>query len=232
MGESKKWSGYGEQPVTSRMKDLTGHHYGRWEVLKFLGRPNGTFALWACRCGLCLKEFEVRSGNLKVGRSYGCSHCTSQRLHTTHGKSRDPRYAAWRDMLGRCYNPKTRSYPLYGGRGITVCDAWRGEDGLTNFLNQVGERPGVGYSLDRVNVDGNYEPGNVRWATDTEQMRNRRDSLKLTLNGKTLGAMEWSERLGIKRVTIGSRLRNGWDDKTTLTTPVQTKFRNKNLPTK
>jgi hypothetical protein len=89
-----------------------------------------------------------------------------------HGKSHSPEYQAWRDMKYRCYNPNVKSYKYYGARGIKVCDQWR--NSFTKFLEDVGERPGKGYSLDRIDNAGNYEPGNVRWETQENQMRNTR----------------------------------------------------------
>jgi len=89
-----------------------------------------------------------------------------------HGKSHSPEYQAWRDMKYRCYNPNVKSYKYYGARGIKVCDQWR--NSFTKFLEDVGERPDKGYSLDRIDNAGNYEPGNVRWETQENQMRNTR----------------------------------------------------------
>lgn len=102
---------------------------------------------------------------------------------TVHGaqksSGRDPRYARWSNIKQRCYNPNNPAYEYYGARGIAVCDRWRfGEDGVSAFecfLHDIGPSPGEGYSLDRVDTDGHYDPSNVRWATAVEQRRNRRD---------------------------------------------------------
>ena len=92
-------------------------------------------------------------------------------FYATHGLSQSPEHAAWRDMKSRCMNPKVKCYPRYGGRGVTVCDRWMT---FENFLADMGPRPGAGYSIERNNSDGNYEPSNCRWATKLEQSRNRR----------------------------------------------------------
>lgn len=90
-----------------------------------------------------------------------------------HGWAKTPTYVTWKSMAGRCYDPRNASYPLYGGRGITVCERWR--DDFLNFLADMGERPSLDHSIDRIDGDGNYEPGNCRWATRAEQNANRKD---------------------------------------------------------
>lgn len=105
-------------------------------------------------------------------------------FNTKHGHSRSgrqtPEYFAWRNMLNRCYNEGVDSFPLYGGRGIAVCERWQGERGFENFLADMGPRPSAQHSIDRRESDGNYEPDNCRWATRIEQARNRR-TVKLTI---------------------------------------------------
>jgi len=128
--------------------------------------------------------------------------------HTKHGSKVSPTYATWRAMLARCENPKHPAFAHYGGRGIAVCEQWRA---FENFLSDMGEKP-IGTSLDRFpNRDGNYEPSNCRWATPTEQQRNR-DDVKLSINlaNEIMGRLEHGEkehsidaRLGVERSTVG-----------------------------
>src|SRR6185503_1392339 len=125
-----------------------------------------------------------------------------------HGYSHSPNYQAWRDMIQRCTNTKKPLYKNYGGRGITVCDRWLND--ISAFIEDVGLRPSKEYSLERINNSGNYEPGNVRWATRKEQARNKRNNHLVTINGTSLTIAEWSERSGIKVGTMLIRIHLGW----------------------
>ena len=98
----------------------------------------------------------------------------SGQFRVTHGLSKHELYPTWHNMIARCTDPARPDYQRYGGRGIGVCARWVGPDGLASFIADVGQRPGPGHSLDRIDNDGNYEPGNVRWATRQEQVSNRR----------------------------------------------------------
>ena len=128
--------------------------------------------------------------------------------------SKHPLHRIWRSMRQRCVNPNDPRYPKYGARGIKVCARW---DSFQDFVDDVGTRPsGVGkggralYSLDRINNDGDYEPGNVRWATAKEQARNASYNRLLTSNGETLLLCEWAERLGVQPTAISARIKSGW----------------------
>jgi hypothetical protein len=116
-------------------------------------------------------------------------------------------YAAWWAMVNRCSNPKHPDWPNYGGRGITVSDRWR--QSFESFLDDMGPRPAAGYSLDRINNDGPYAPGNCRWATKREQARNMRTNTWLELDGQRKLTDEWAEVLGMSERTIYRRLRAG-----------------------
>lgn len=110
-------------------------------------------------------------------------------------------------MHRRCDTPSVRSYPRYGGRGIRVCERWKS---FLNFLRDMGPRPSPLHSIERTDNDGNYEPSNCKWATASEQARNRSTSRKVTALGETRSLAEWSERLGVSRETIAMRLDLGW----------------------
>ena len=124
-----------------------------------------------------------------------------------------PEYRSWRHMIQRC-----ASHPAYQGRGITVCERWRT---YANFLADMGPRPSLDHSLDRVDNDGNYEPSNCRWASAKEQQRNTRSNRLLTFNGQTKCLMDWALSLGVKFNTLHERLRRGWSVERTLTTSIQ-----------
>ena len=122
-------------------------------------------------------------------------------------KTRSPEYNAWRMMRRRCYDKGYKSQPLYEARGITVCDEWR--NNYEAFLRDMGTRPGPGYSLDRINNDEGYNPTNCRWATQQQQINNRSNTLRETINGETHTLMEWAILRGIKYQTILIRYKAG-----------------------
>ncbi len=118
-----------------------------------------------------------------------------------------PLRSLYNAMLQRCYNPKRRCYPQWGGRGIRVCDRWLAS--FEAFCQDVEPRPSLAHSLDRIDVDGHYEPGNCRWATPSEQAHNRTDSRRVTINGKTQSFAAWVRALGISLNSAHARLRRG-----------------------
>lgn len=146
-------------------RDFTGYRAGTWTVISEAGFRGGRTMKWLARC-VCGKE-KIQTSNA-IPRWKGRCLCTGGRPKYGH-----PLYGTWANMKHRCMSPKSKNYPLYGGRGITVCERWLGKDGLQNFIADVGERP-PGTTLDRINPNGNYEPTNVRWATAKEQMNNQR----------------------------------------------------------
>lgn len=125
-----------------------------------------------------------------------------------HGGWGTPTYKIWEKMLARCRNQNNKGYPRYGGRGITVCERWAD---FSNFLADMGERP-EGLSLDRINVNGNYEPGNCRWATAKEQALNRRDNVRVVYEGREMTVREAADLSGLGYMTIRSRMKRGWPE--------------------
>ncbi len=130
-----------------------------------------------------------------------------------------PLAAVWRSMIARCHSPQHKAYRFYGARGVVVCPRWR--DDFLAFKADVGMQP-EGMELDRFpDPCGNYEPGNVRWATRRNNQRNRRNTIKATINGVTKAAVEWLEQTGIKYGTFWKRLDLGWTPEEAVTTPIR-----------
>ena len=128
---------------------------------------------------------------------------------------RSPTYIAWRAMIQRCEYERHKSFEVYGGAGVLVCARWHS---FELFLKDVGERPSRKFSLDRFpNREGNYEPGNVRWATSREQAQNRKSNHLISFGGETLPLIEWARKLGIKRTMLSMRIREGWSIERALT---------------
>ena len=121
-------------------------------------------------------------------------------------------YTIWQGIKRRCYKETCKAYPRYGGRGIKVSDRWLGEHGFENFLADMGNRPSKKHSIDRIDVNGNYEPSNCRWATDLEQGEHRRSNVYLTYNGETHKIADWARILGVTYHTIHKRYRRHKDD--------------------
>lgn len=190
--------------------------YGSWRVLGELTQKHGRLAaLCQCKCGA---KIWVRVQHLRGGKTSGCHTCTRGGM-LSHGESRNPAYRCWHSMFLRCYNKSHVSYQAYGGRGILVAEEWRGESGLLRFLEHVGPRPSAQHTIDRIDNNGHYEPGNVRWATRTEQARNRSDSHYVTANGQTLIVADWAKNMGVAPAVIHSRIKRGWSEEKAVTTP-------------
>jgi hypothetical protein len=123
-------------------------------------------------------------------------------------KQRMTEYAAWNNMKNRCLNPNVKAYKDYGGRGIKVCDRWI--QSFENFINDMGKKPSPSHSIDRIDYNGNYEPSNCRWLLRSMQNLNKRNNRVLTIDGITDTVTGHAKRVGINRVTVGTRLIRGW----------------------
>ena len=204
-------------------ESLVGETFERLAVIAMAPLKNRQ-AMCICQCE-CGEIVEVAAGSLRSGatRSCGCLNreATANRTRT-HGMSHTPEYYAWGAIQSRCYNPNTESYPIYGGRGIRVSPEWLGRTGFETFLKDMGLRPSIDHSIDRINPNGDYTPENCRWATKLEQARNKRNNLTMTLYGETKTVVEWSEITGISYRTLRARRRRMTDEEA-LTKPVAQK---------
>lgn len=206
--------------------DLTGQRFGRLTAIQRHAdriSPNGSArTMWLCRCD-CGKEAIVNAGHLRCGKTRSCGCLIPESLSArrkTHGGSYTVEYRNWRGMLTRCYNRNNPAYPNYGGRGITVCDAWR--QSFSQFLEDMGERPSSGASVDRMDNDGPYSPQNCRWSTHLQQANNRRSNRIISVFGQTRTVMEWSRVTGISRRSIVARIdRFGWSPERAVSQPTQ-----------
>lgn len=172
--------------------------------------------IFICDCG---SDHISTLNNVKRGNTKFCLDCSKKRkskLHKTHGhsmsrKDKDPLghkcYYTWQAMKRRCYYEKDNRFSEYGGRGIVVCDRWKYS--YENFLEDMG-LPNDNDSIERIDVNGNYEPLNCKWIPISEQSSNRRNNRNITAFGKTMILTEWAKETGIKRETIARRLNAGW----------------------
>lgn len=186
--------------------DLVGQTFGRLVVIELIGRGDHC-TFWKCRCD-CGKEIRARSHSLRGGSHRSCG-CVPHNLAHGHARNhkRTREYVAWLNMRQRCTDPNTNSYERYGGRGIRVCDRWTAS--FEAFLEDMGVKPGVGYSIDRIDNDGNYEPGNCRWASPTEQRRNMSSNHIVEIEGHPYALSEACERLGLKYNNVRTRILRG-----------------------
>ena len=191
--------------MTARL-DITGQKFGKLTAVKFSHRHNSKlFWEFICDCGNTHKA-AIAQVRCKNTNSCGCLH---KETITKHGMWNSLEYRSYQGMLQRCSNPNNTGYKDYGGRGITVCGRWLGKDGFTNFLEDIGYKPSQEYSIDRINVNGNYSKENCKWATPKEQANNRRTNIRVTFNEKDITISEFARVHNIKpNVLLGRMARN------------------------
>lgn len=208
-------------PKPSGMEVGERHH--RLTAVSFVRRNKRRSAIWKFQCE-CGNTHEVEATYVRIGntKSCGClkreARAANGRANATHGKAGSPIYKVWRRMITRCTNPNVDTFKNYGGRGISVCKLWR--ESFEAFYADMGDRPSKDHSIDRINNDGNYEPGNVQWSTRKEQARNKRKNRIVIVNGASMTLAEAVEKSGLKYNVVLMRLCSGWSVERALGTPV------------
>ncbi len=214
--------------VRSRISIAPGSRYGYLTVMGELpprlnehGKP---LRMIQCMCD-CGATKAIPIHPLTHGNTVSCG-CFKRgfaiRMNTTHGGASDPAYHCWHSMIYRCGSSTYHGYHNYGGRGIRVCERWQS---FNAFLEDMGPRPSPRYSIDRIDNDGNYEPGNCRWATRKQQHRNTRYNRMITHDGVTKCLTDWAASTGLSISSLRYRLNSGWPTKLALTLPPYTRFK-------
>ena len=203
-------------------KDLTGKKFNMLTVQSF-AYIKESHAYWNCICD-CGKTSVVCGSRLISNRTRSCGclgpGLSRTRNATQNGASKTRLYRLLYGMRDRCYNKNGKDYKNYGGRGIRICDEWlQNPNTFIQWANDNGYKNGL--SIDRINVNGNYEPNNCRWVSAKTQANNRRSNLIITFEGKTMSAAEWCELKGWNRHVIPERLRKGWSLERAMTTPLR-----------
>lgn len=214
--------------MLKKQTNLTGKRFERLVVLSLHHRDKNHKAYYLCECD-CGNEVIIRGSHLTDGSTKSCGCYRTDTcykmimLNTTHMLSHTKLYRVWRSMIHRCYNPKCRAFKDYGSRNIKICDEWKND--FVVFYNWAMKN---GYednmTIDRINVNGNYEPSNCRWVNMLIQGNNRRNNHYITYNGTTHTLTEWSRILGINDTTLFSRICGcKWSIERAFTTPVRKK---------
>lgn len=197
-----------------------GKQFGKWtqvgasfKVRELPRRKTRTWAVCQCDCG---RVEVLQLDNLRGGGSAKCKAC-SNAGHVTHGMYRSGEYRVYIGMIARCHNPDRPGYEGYGGRGIRVCERWL--ESFQNFYADMGPRPMAKYEIDRIDNDGNYEPGNCRWTTRKINARNTRSTRRVEYLGQKMAISAVAELAGVSEPLVRSRIERGWSAEQAATLP-------------
>jgi hypothetical protein len=208
--------------LLNKREDLTGRKFNKLTVIEPINKDKKYEYKWKCLCD-CGNYCIVSASSLKTGHTKSCGclqgehHCDS-----SHIEGRTRLYRIWTNIKQRCLNANNKAYKNYGQRGITICKEW--EQSYNSFKQwSLDNGYADNLSIDRIDVNGNYEPSNCRWVNFKTQANNTRVNKLITFNGETLTLAQWRDKMGFKRGVIEYRLQKGWDIEKTLTTPVKQK---------
>jgi hypothetical protein len=205
------------KPAHHQFRDLEGMVFGDIKVGSYMGK--GHFAhIWECQCS-CGKVYSITANVLTSGNTKSCGCKRGRNIsagkirhgHAFAGDRRTTEYTTWASIKARCRNQNNKEFKNYGGRGVLMCERWASS--FEAFFADMGPKPTPKHSIDRIDHNGHYEPGNVRWATPSEQARNRRANRLITVDGETKTLAEWSEISGNYYSVITSRINRGVEPK-------------------
>lgn len=203
--------------------DLTGERYGRLTVISRSHKDKHGYVHWNCICD-CGNTVSVCGCSLRKGhtKSCGCLHrevfSSIAKNNRTHGMSKDRLYKIWSSMKMRCQDENHSSYKDYGGRGISVCNLWNTFEPFYEWAMSNGYSPSL--TIDRIDNNGNYCPENCRWADKKTQSNNKRNNRIITIHGEKHTLSQWSDISGVKKNTIQTRLRKGWNPEDAIFQPL------------
>ena len=190
--------------MMQKFRDLVGQRFGRLVAVALdKDKPiqtRSSSAQWVCRCD-CGTVKTLLSQSLVNGNVVSCGCYSAEKAHGGKGS---PEYRSWQAMKTRCLNSNSEDYPNYGGRGVKVCDSWVHD--FPQFLHDMGPRPGMEYSLDRIDTNCDYKPSNCRWATPVEQSNNKRGNVLVTMRGETRTFTDWCRHLNLDYRTVKARV--------------------------
>lgn len=189
------------------IKDIRGQTFGRLTAIKYVYSDKSRTAVWQCKCN-CGNIVNVKGTELRNGQVNSCGCLQKERArmsNTKHGKSNTKLHPVWRGMKQRCYNKNDKRYKYYGARDIAVCDEWR-NDFMAFYTWSMNNGYKEGLTIDRIDVNGNYEPNNCRWITQKQQNKNTRYNKNYTINGETHCLKDWCTILRLKYSTVANRI--------------------------
>lgn len=198
-----------DPPKSAKFVSRLGKIFGKLTVVEYAGKDAKKRLYWRCLCS-CGNEAVVLGNSLITGNTSSCG-CGSQssRFPKSHGLTGDPLFHAWMGMMARCYNPECPAYPNYGGRGIRVHSALQSAEGYVAYITSLDKPRSDKLSIDRIDNEGDYAPGNLRWATRREQSLNRRNTLMVSHNGNLVPLIRLTEAAGVNYYTARIRLKRG-----------------------